>query len=50
MPSLRRFPPPGRLKNAESFIVKDATGQPVAYVHFEDEPTRQRTAKRVIAE
>jgi hypothetical protein len=27
--------------------VKEATGQPVAYVYFEDEPTRQRTTKRV---
>jgi hypothetical protein len=37
-----------RFQNSiESFIVKDATGQPVAYVYFEVEPPRQRTTKRV---
>ena len=44
----RRFPPPWSIEErTESFIVKDATGQPLAYVYFEDEPTRQRTTQRV---
>jgi hypothetical protein len=48
MPAPRRFPSPWSIEErTESFIVKDATGQPIAYVYFEDEPTRQRTAKRV---
>jgi hypothetical protein len=48
MPSPRRFPPPWSIEErTESFIVKDATGQPLTYVYFEDEPTRQRTTKRL---
>jgi hypothetical protein len=31
----------------ESFIVKDANGQPLAYVYFEDEPQRQMSMKRL---
>jgi len=42
----RRFPPPWSVEELEeSFIVKDATGQPLAYVYFEDEPVRQRSTK-----
>jgi hypothetical protein len=48
MPAPRRFPSPWSTEaRTESFIVKDATGQPLAYVYFEDEPTRQRTTKRI---
>ena len=48
MAAPRRFPSPWSIEErTESFIVKDATRQPIAYVYFEDEPTRQRTAKRV---
>jgi hypothetical protein len=44
----RRFPPPWSIEErSESFIVKDATGQRVAYVYFEDEPQRQRSTRRV---
>ncbi len=40
MPSARRFPPPWTIEehNKACFIVKDATGQALAYVYFEDEP------------
>ena len=44
----RRFPPPWSIEeHTESFIVHDATGQPLAYVYFEDQPQRQRTMKRL---
>jgi hypothetical protein len=42
----RRFPPPWTIKElAECFIVRDANGQALAYVHFEDEPGRRAAAK-----
>ena len=42
MPSPRRFPPPWSIEEREeSFIVKDANGQQLAYLYFEDEPQRQ---------
>ena len=44
----RRFPPPWAIiENRESFVVVDGTGQPLAYLYFEDEPTRQRSMKRL---
>jgi hypothetical protein len=45
--SLRRFPPPWSVEehNDACFIVKDADGQRVAYVYFEDEPGRRSAAK-----
>ncbi len=44
----RRFPPPWTVEErTESFIVRDATGQALAYVYFEDEPQRQRSMKRL---
>src|SRR5271163_4501171 len=44
----RRFPQPWSIdEQTESFIVKDANGQPLAYVYFEDEPQRQMSMKRL---
>ena len=48
MPSPRRFPPPWSIEErTESFIVKDANGQQIAYLYFEDEPQRQMSMKRL---
>jgi hypothetical protein len=44
----RRFPPPWALvENDDSYVVVDGTGQPLAYLYFEDEPIRQRTTRRL---
>ena len=41
----RRFPPPpGRPKTDACFIVRDAHGQALAYVYFEEEPGRRAAA------
>jgi hypothetical protein len=46
MPSPRRFSPPWSIEERqESFIVKDANGQQIAYLYFEDEPQRQMSVK-----
>ena len=48
MPRLtpRRFPPPWVIdEHPECFIVRDANGQALAYVYFEDEPGRRAAAK-----
>ena len=40
---MRRFPPPWTIEenNDACFIVRDATGQALAYFYFEDEPGRR---------
>jgi hypothetical protein len=38
----RRFPPRWSIEESlEAFIVTDATGQPLAYLYYENEPQRQ---------
>ena len=42
----RRFPPPWSVEQQEAcFVVRDANGQQLAYVYFEDEPSRRPAAK-----
>jgi hypothetical protein len=44
----RRFRRRGPSRRArKAFIVLDATGQPLAYIYFEDEPVRQSSTKRL---
>jgi hypothetical protein len=37
MPSVRGFPPPCTAEETACFIVRDANGQALAYVYFEEE-------------
>jgi hypothetical protein len=44
----RSFPPPWSVdERPDSVIVKDATGQHLAFLFFEDEPQRQMSMKRL---
>ena len=46
MPAARRFPPLWSVEEGETyFVVKDGSGQKVAYVYYEDEPGRRSAAK-----
>jgi hypothetical protein len=41
----RRFPPPQSVEETDAcFIVRDANGQALAYVYFEEEPGRRAAA------
>ena len=43
MPATRRFPPPWIVdEHQESFIVRDATGQALAYFYFHDQTSKGR--------
>jgi hypothetical protein len=45
MPSPHRFPPPWSVEETDAcFIVRDANGQALAYVYFEEEPGRRAAA------
>jgi hypothetical protein len=42
---LRRFPPPWSAEETEAcYIVRDANGQALAYVYYEQEPGRRAAA------
>jgi hypothetical protein len=42
----RRFPPPWSVEELDAcFIVKDGTGQKLAFVYYEEEPGRRSAAK-----
>ena len=41
----RRFPPLWSVEDQEAFIVRDANGQALAYLYFEEEPGQRAAAK-----
>jgi hypothetical protein len=44
----RRFPSPWSIEESlEAFIVKDSTGQALAYLYFENEAQRRLSTKRL---
>ena len=44
----RRFPPPWVvIENRKSFVIEDATGQPLAHLYFEDESIRRGILRRL---
>jgi hypothetical protein len=47
----RRFPPPWSVEEQSAcFVVKDDTGQRLAYVYFKEEPRRRSAAKHLADE
>ena len=48
MPSPRRFPPPWSVEDiGAAYVVKDNSGQKLAYVYYEEEPGRRSSANSV---
>ena len=46
MPSLRRFRPPWTAEvQPNYYVVRDANGQQIAYVHYSNDPDRRSAAK-----
>ncbi len=46
MQQTRRFPPPWSAEETDAcFIVRDANGQALAYVYYEQDPGRRAAAK-----
>ena len=46
MPSPRRFPPPWSAElQPNYYVVRDANGQQIAYVHYSNDPDRRSAAK-----
>jgi hypothetical protein len=42
----RRFPPPWTVEDIDAaFVVKDGSGQQLAYIYYEEEPGRRSAAK-----
>ena len=47
----RRFPPPWTVEETDArFVVKDSSGQKLAYVYFEDEPGRSLAPDGILIE
>ena len=47
MPPAPLPPPWSIVENPESFVINDATGQPLAYLYFEDDAGRRQTMDRL---
>ena len=46
MPAPRRFPPPWTAEvQPNYYVVRDANGQQIAYVHYSNDPDRRSAAK-----
>jgi len=46
MPSPRRFPPPWTAEvQPNYYVMRDANGQQIAYVHYSNDPDRRSAAK-----
>jgi hypothetical protein len=44
----RRFPPPWSVEDiSAAFVVKDGSGQQLAYVYYEEEPKRHKNTNSV---
>jgi hypothetical protein len=51
MPAPRTFPTPWRAElSGESYCVRDATGQALAFVYYEDQEGRRSNTKRLTSD